>query len=62
MSRTLLKDTFREIKGSLGRFMAILGIVLIGVAFFAGVTASSYDMKYTADKYYDDNNLMDIRL
>lgn len=57
-----MKDTFREIKKSFGRFAAILGIVLIGVAFFSGVTASSYDMKYTADKYFDDNHVMDIRL
>ena len=37
MGKTVIKDTFREIKGSFGRFFAI---VAIGVSFFAGITAS----------------------
>ena len=41
MSRSALKDLLREIKGSFGRFFAIMAIVFIGVAFFAGITASS---------------------
>ena len=62
MLKPLGKDTFREIKKSLGRFISIFAIVFIGVAFFAGVKASAPDMKYTADKYYDDNNLMDFKI
>lgn len=62
MGKLNFKDLFREIKSSFGRFFAIFAIVFIGVAFFAGVTASSYDMKFSADKYYDDNNMMDIRI
>lgn len=58
----LIKDTLREIRGSLGRFISIMMIVAIGVAFFAGVKASVPDMKYTADSYFDDYNLMDIRV
>lgn len=62
MLKPLSKDTFREIKRSFGRFFSIFSIVFIGVAFFAGVKASAPDMKYTADNYYDDNNLMDIKI
>ena len=62
MGSTLWKDTIREIKGSFGRFVSIMMIVAIGVAFFAGVKASIPDMKYTADQYYDDYHLMDIRV
>ncbi|HEY5523757.1 MAG TPA: FtsX-like permease family protein, partial [Clostridium sp.] len=62
MKRALNKDTFREIKKSFGRFLSIFAIVAIGVAFFAGVKSAAPDMKFTADKYYDDNNLMDIRV
>ncbi|MGL4107583.1 FtsX-like permease family protein [Clostridium sp. LP20] len=62
MKNALAKDTVREIKKSFGRFLSIFAIVGIGVAFFAGVKAAAPDMKYTADKYYDDYNLMDIRL
>ena len=62
MKKSLKKDTFREIKKSFGRFLSIFAIVAIGVAFFAGVKSAAPDMKFTADKYYDDNNLMDIRV
>ncbi|MDD3240470.1 MAG: ABC transporter permease [Lachnospira sp.] len=62
MGRLNMKDLFREIKASFGRFFAIFAICLIGVAFFAGVTASSDDMKHSADQYYDRNNMMDIKL
>lgn len=62
MGSSLLKDTLREIKGSLGRFLSIMLIVAIGVAFFSGVKASVPDMKYTADQYYDDYHMMDIRV
>lgn len=62
MKNAISKDIFRDIKKSFGRFVSILAIVALGVAFFTGVKVSPIDMKNTADKYYDDNNLMDIRL
>lgn len=62
MGRSLFMDTLREIKKSFGRFIAIFGIVALGVAFYAGVSASSTDMKYSADTYFDEYNLMDINL
>lgn len=62
MSKSALKDLLREIKGSFGRFFAIMAIVFIGVAFFAGITASSSDMKHSTDVYYDEYNLCDLRL
>ncbi|TDT62861.1 putative ABC transport system permease protein [Fonticella tunisiensis] len=57
-----MKDTFREIKRTLSRFLSIFAIVALGVSFFAGVKATSPDMKLTADKYFDDYRLMDIKL
>lgn len=62
MKNTLLKDTFRAIGNTLGRFLAIFAIVALGVGFFAGIKATAPDMKITADKYFDDYNLMDIWL
>lgn len=62
MRKAVFKDFIRNIKGSLGRFFAIMAIVAIGVAFFAGVTASSGDMKYSSDSYYDEYNMNDIRI
>lgn len=34
MRKAVFKDFIRNIKGSLGRFFAIMAIVAIGVAFF----------------------------
>lgn len=62
MGKSVWKDLFREIKRTFGRFIAIFAIVDIGVAFFAGVTASSNDMKNSTDNYYDDYNMSDLRL
>ena len=62
MKNVLLKDTYREIKNSLGRFLSILAIVALGVAFFSGIRVTSPDMKLTAYNYYKEYNFMDIRL
>lgn len=62
MPVTYLKDIFREIKISLGRFLSILCIVAIGVAFFAGIKASAPDMKNSADTYFDKHNVQDIQV
>lgn len=62
MPATYLKDIFREIKISLGRFLSILYIVAIGVAFFAGIKASAPDMKNSADTYFDKYNVQDIQV
>lgn len=62
MRTAFLKDTFREIKGTLNRFIAILAIVALGVGFFAGLKATTPDMQTTASVFYDEQNFMDVRL
>ena len=62
MKTALRKSAFREIKGSLSRFLSIFGIVAIGVGFFSGVKTAAPDMRNTADNYFDNNSLMDFRL
>lgn len=62
MKNALMKDTLRRIRSTKGRFFAIMAIIAIGCGFFAGVKVTSPDMKKTADKYYNDRNLMDVRL
>ena len=62
MGNSLMKDTFRQIIKSPGRYFAILLIVALGVGFFAGIKATAPDMKITADKYFDDYRLMDFWL
>lgn len=58
----LWKDTLRAIKSTFNRFISIFVIIALGVGFFAGLQAGSPDMKLTGDSYYDEQNLMDIRL
>ncbi|MDD3402865.1 MAG: ABC transporter permease [Hespellia sp.] len=60
--RALRKDFYMEIKKSPGRFMSIFFIVAIGVAFFSGIRSAEPDMKETGDAYYDEQNLMDIKV
>lgn len=55
------KDFYMEIKKSPGRFLSILFIVALGVAFFSGIRASEPDMRLSGDSYFDDSNLMDIK-
>lgn len=57
-----IKDFFREIRGSLNRYLSIMCIVMLGVAFYAGVRSAQPDMKLSADKMYDDANMMDMRV
>lgn len=58
----LHKDFFIEIKKTYNRFLSILLIVALGVAFFAGLRVCRSDMELSADTYYDDMNLMDFRV
>lgn len=62
MKSVLIRELFLEIKSTLGRFIAIFAIVALGVGFFAGLRGTTPDMKDTADVYYKENNMMDIRL
>lgn len=60
--KTIWKDTFREIKKSKMRFLAILTIILLGVAFYVGISATGPDMVNSAEQYYSDLNLMDYKV
>ena len=62
MKKALFKDTVKEITHNFKRFISMLLIVLLGVGFFAGIKAASPDMKETLDKYFDDQNVMDIQV
>lgn len=62
MRSMIWKSTFREIKESLGRFLAILAIVALGVGFFAGLKVTQPAMLKTAQRYFDKTALYDYRL
>lgn len=60
--RALKKDFRMEVKKSRNRFLSIFLIVALGVSFFSGLQSAAPDMRSTEDAYYDDYNLMDIRV
>lgn len=60
--KALHKDTLKEIINTKKRFISILLIVLLGVGFFAGIKATSPDMKKIVDTYFDETNTMDVEV
>ncbi|MCM0649633.1 ABC transporter permease [Clostridium swellfunianum] len=62
MKRSFFKNLNRDIKKSLSRFLSIVVIITVGVAFYAGVRATSPSMKISADTYFSKNNFMDYKL
>lgn len=60
--RLIIKETFVTIKRSFKRFISILLIVLLGVGFYAGIKATSPDMKKTINEYYTKTKFQDIEL
>ncbi|MBO5208183.1 MAG: FtsX-like permease family protein [Lachnospiraceae bacterium] len=62
MKNAMIKTSIREIKGSLGRYVAILAIVMLGVAFFAGLKVTKPAMIETLDRYLEEQNFFDYRL
>lgn len=62
MKQAQRKNFFREIRGSLNRWLSLLFISALGVAFFSGIRSSEPDMRLSADRLYDSTNYMDIRV
>lgn len=63
MSRSAYhKNIRREISHSFGRFICIFLIAALGVAFFTGIRVSEPVMKKSADRLFDETNLMDIEV
>ncbi len=63
MRRSMLKRSAnRDIRGSIGRYLAILSIVALGVGFFSGVRVTTPVMVHTVDTFYQEKQLYDYRL
>lgn len=60
MNALTLKNLLREIKRTFTKFLSIFAICALGVAFFAGIRATSPDMKEAGDRLYNTYNLSDI--
>lgn len=60
--RAFLKDFFREFVRNKGRFISVFFIVLLGAAFFSGIRSNKNAMISSAEKYYNDSKMMDIKI
>ncbi|MGN0658520.1 MAG: FtsX-like permease family protein [Emergencia sp.] len=58
----LRKSTFREIRSSLGRYIAILAIVALGVGFFSGLKVTREAMITTAGDYLSESSFFDYQI
>lgn len=62
MNSLTLKNLLREIKRTFTKFLSIFAICALGVAFFAGIRATSPDMKEAGDRLYNAYSLSDINV
>lgn len=62
MNKAYPKDILRSIKKGWKRFISITFITALGVAMLTGLYAASLDMYYSTDKFYDEQQLFDIRV
>ena len=60
--RALRKEFFMEIRKSMPRFLSIFFIVALGTAFFSGIQAAAPDMRFSGDAYFDEEELMDLKV
>lgn len=63
MKKTALwKDSLREIKQTLARFLSLLGIIILGAGFFVGIRAAAPNMLNTSGQYYAEQGLQEISI
>ena len=60
--KTILKSALKEIKLTNKRFISLIFIITLGISFIIGIKNVSNDMKKTAENYYKETNLMDLKI
>lgn len=58
----LWKNTTRKIKKSLGRYLSLGLIILLGVGFYTGIKESIPNIQQTQNLYYEETALADIKI
>ncbi|MDS1002051.1 FtsX-like permease family protein [Clostridium sporogenes] len=56
------KSIKREILSSKARFISILVIIFLGVAFYSGIKSSGPDLKASINEFFREQNLMDSKI
>ncbi|MCR5685824.1 MAG: FtsX-like permease family protein [Lachnospiraceae bacterium] len=62
MNSNMWKTTLREIRSSLGRYLAILAITALGVGFFSGLKVTKKAMLDAGNRFVSSNDMFDYRL
>ena len=62
MNKNMWRTTLREIRSSLGRYLAIFAIIALGVGFFSGLKVSREAFVDAGDRFVTENNMFDFRL
>lgn len=62
MKKKLIKNSLKSISKNKKRFLSLLFMALLGVGFFAGLTAASPDMEESLDNYLDNSEVYDINI
>lgn len=60
--RAYSKDIIRSIVKGKKRFFALMLITALGVCMFCGIKAGCDDLRYSADVFFDEQNLYDISI
>jgi putative ABC transport system permease protein len=56
------KSIIREILSSKARFISILAIIFLGVAFYSGIKSAGPDLKESINEFFSEQNLMDSKI
>lgn len=60
--RSILKSSFRQIKRTWNRYVALVAIVALGVAFLSGLKAAGPNMALMGNSYFSDHRFMDASI
>lgn len=56
------KGILRTVRGSLKRFVALTTITALGVTMLVGLRAACVDLRNSADRFFDEQSLFDVRV
>ena len=62
MKNRIITLSLREIKKTFKRFISLLILSCLGVAFFVGLNSASKSFKTSVNKYLKENNSYDIKI
>ncbi len=62
ISTAFSKDVLRTVRGSLKRFVALATITALGVTMLVGLRAACLDLRNSADAFFDEQGLFDVRV